>query len=428
MKKKGIIILSSVVVLCALGLMLSPLMNWNVDSDQTSGNIGKSSRFSRKTTTETVSNVEELLLNDEAYKNGMVSAYVVMNTRAQQFDALVDMSNEVAGDISDFDAVLKDMNDVRPMIDNVCASLSEAGNDLNAALGGERRPDLAQNTINASLAYTTLQKQNKLADRFIITADTYLNKNAGNDRLKFVRDQWLDYQRMTAALNNDDKAAAALDEKGYKLTPDQSVTALNSFGLANGIKIMNGITVCNCVDFDTNMAHAITNEMVQTVVNAIATVDMVSNDIKFEDAIKNVTNEVVSNVTNETVANVTNEMVSNVTNEVVSNVTNEMVANITNEVVSNVTNEMVANGITHEAVKNITNEVVSNNLVLKVSSFNDMDMVSNTFNELVVKQAVMTANSTVVYNTNNNLVNLQVNDAIKNFADGNVVGWQIKDL
>ena len=435
MKKKGIIILSSVVILCALGLLLSPLMDWNVDSDQTSGNIGKSSRFSRKTTTETVSNVEELLLNDEAYKNGMVAAYVVMQTRAQQFDALVDMSNEVAGDISDFDSVLKDMNNVRPMIDNVCASLSEAGDDLNAALSGQSRPDLAQNTINASLAYTTLQKQNKLADRFIITADTYLNNNEGNDRLKFVRDQWVAYQQMTAALDNDEKAAAALAEKGYKLTPEQSAAALNEFGMAEAIKIMNGTVVAGYVDMDSPLAQAITTDMVQDAARAIVTTDMVSDHITFGDAIKNATGDVVaSTITDEMVRNATGDVVSNITTDAVKNATGDVVSNITTDAVKNATGDVVSN-ITTDAVRNITQDVVSNGIVMRASVFSDKDMVSNAFNEIVVKNSIVNNVTTdMVRNASDDLrsslVMNQIGDAIKSVAVGNFqgVGFLVKDL
>lgn len=38
--------------------------------------------------------MEELILNDENYKNSVVVTYVMMQTRAQQFGGLVDMSNE----------------------------------------------------------------------------------------------------------------------------------------------------------------------------------------------------------------------------------------------------------------------------------------------------------------------------------------------
>ena len=38
--KKGLIILSSVVGICALGLIIAPLTDWSVDNGSTSGNIG----------------------------------------------------------------------------------------------------------------------------------------------------------------------------------------------------------------------------------------------------------------------------------------------------------------------------------------------------------------------------------------------------
>ena len=228
-KKNNLIILGSVLAVCLVGVLLSQFIGWPVDSGKTGGDIGKSSRFSRKAATEAVTNMEELLANDENYKNGVVASYAVMTSRAQQFGALVDMSNEVAGKLPPFGDVLKAMNDARPMVDNVCAALAEAGSDLGAALGGEQRSDLAQNTINASLAYTTLQKQNELADRFIATTDEYLKTAEGNDRLKFVRDQWVDYQQMSAALDGDKKSAQALAEKGYLLPSERSMAALRSF-------------------------------------------------------------------------------------------------------------------------------------------------------------------------------------------------------
>ena len=74
--KKGIIILSTVVIACAVGFIVSPLVNWSVDESNASGDIAKSSRFSRKTAAESLTNMEELLVNDEEYKNRTVVAHV----------------------------------------------------------------------------------------------------------------------------------------------------------------------------------------------------------------------------------------------------------------------------------------------------------------------------------------------------------------
>lgn len=246
-KKSIIIVLVSVVAVCLLGFVAAKVFNWPVDINNTSGNVAKSSRFSRKTTTEDSNNMKELLLNDEDYKNGIVAAYLVMKTRAQQFDALVDMSNEVAGNIKEFASVLKDMKAAQPMIANVCETMEKAGQDLNSALGGEEAKNLAQNTTNAALAYTTLQKQNGLATRFIDTADAYLAGNAGEDRLKFVRDQWVEYQQLTAILEKDEKAAAEMEDKGHLLNVDQSLAALASFPAEIQIVSMVSGALCAAV-------------------------------------------------------------------------------------------------------------------------------------------------------------------------------------
>lgn len=251
MKKKSIIILATVVAVCAIGLLASYLFSWPINSDSTSGNIGKSSRFSRKTATERIDNMEELLRADEDYKNSIVLAYSVMQARAIQFGNLVDMSNQVAGDIPEFKNVLDKMNEQAPIFTNVANALVEAGNNLNTVLGGMPCPDVTQSTINASLSYTTLQKQNYLANRFIDTTDKYIKKAQASEELMLVRDLWLEYQQMTAALEGDEKAAKALDKKGVLLTPEQALKAAETFETVNqaGI-IISGNTLVGLLPVD----------------------------------------------------------------------------------------------------------------------------------------------------------------------------------
>ena len=258
---KGIIILASVVGVCAAAYALSRIIDWPVDSEKAGGNIAKSSRFSRKTEAEGLSNMEELLASDPSFKNGIVASHMVMQTRALHFGALVDMSNEVAKDIPAYAGVLQDMNQARDIVNNVCASLDAAGKDLNAALDGEKCPELAQNTINASLAYTTLQKQNKLADQFIDITDRYLQNNDADDRLKFVRDQWVDYQQMTAALENDIKRAEELDKKGALLTAEQSVNTLGEFKVPQQLVILHHSSLCHQFEVSNSLVKAIPSEV-----------------------------------------------------------------------------------------------------------------------------------------------------------------------
>ena len=309
--KKGLIILSSVIAVCAVGLVISPLVDWSVDTGSTSGNIGKSSRFSRKTADEGISNMEELIVNDPDYKNGIVTAYMVMHTRAQQFSNLVDMSNEVAGDIPEYAEVIDEMNKVYVTVNNVCASLIRAGENINATLNGEKRPDLAQNTINASLAYTTLQKQNKLATQFIDVTDEYVKTNEASDRLLFVRDQWVDYQLMTAALEGDEKSAEALEKKGSLLTAEKSVAALGSFTIGQQISVLQSACISNTLDVENSVVRAVPDEVVSNVFNVVSnTAEMVANNIN--------TDQINSVQVSEMTADLQRSFISNLSNTIES--------------------------------------------------------------------------------------------------------------
>ena len=257
MKKKSIIILCSVAAIFAIGLITSFFVDWPVDLNEADGDIAKAARFSREQVSEKLTNMEELLQTDSAFRDDIVVAQVVMQTRAAQFGTLVDMSNEVAGNIPAFAEVLKEMNANREMVDNVASSLAESAEKLNAALGGEECPDLAQSTINASLAYTTLQKQNNLATRFIDTTDKYLETAQGDDRLKFVRDQWLEYQQMTAALEGDKASAEALAKKGNLLSGEKALAAVANFDIAERLVVLQSCELAQAMKLPNQIGSVI---------------------------------------------------------------------------------------------------------------------------------------------------------------------------
>lgn len=258
MKKKKTIILASLIALCAIGLLSSFLFSWPVSTESASGNIGKVSRFSRKVVTEPIDNMEELLRTDEDYKSSIVLAYSVMYSRAVQFGTLVDMSNQAAGGIPEFEGILQEMNDNVPVFANVANALVDAGKDLNTVLSDMPCPEVSQSTMNAALSYTTLQKQNGLADRFIETTDKYVKLTEAPEELMLVRDLWVDYQQMTAALEGDKKAARALDKKGTLLTTEQALKASEIFSDAG---------VLNAENNGTSVYKDILNQLVVSEVN-----------------------------------------------------------------------------------------------------------------------------------------------------------------
>jgi hypothetical protein len=270
MKKRNFIILGSVGALLAFGWFSSLFVDWPIDFSSASGDISKASRFSREMESEKLTNMEELLKTDTTFKDGIVVAQMVMQTRAVQFGALVDMSNQVAGNIPAFAEVLKEMNATLEMVNNVANSLLESGNNLEAALSGKECSNLEQTTINASLAYTTLQKQNKLANKFIDTTDKYLKTAKGDDHLKFVRDQWVDYQKMTAALDGDKDAAEAMAKKGNLLSGEKALVAMADFGVANQVAMVNSAYMTKNTGVEgSSLANVLSEEVLYDVITKI---------------------------------------------------------------------------------------------------------------------------------------------------------------
>ena len=267
MKKKSII-LCSLVGICAIGLVASIYIEWPVDFSKSDGDIAKAAKFSREEVSKDLSNLEELLKTDSAFKDGIVAAQVVMQTRTVQFATLVDMSNEVAGNIPAFAEVLKDMNAQRELVDNVASSLAESAEKLNAALSGEECPDLAQSTINASLAYTTLQKQNNLATRFIETTDKYLETAQGDDKLKLVRDQWLEYQQTTAALEDDKASAEALAKKGNLRSGEQALAAVANLNVAQRLAVLQSCELAQAMKLPNQIGSVIRPKVLENEISS----------------------------------------------------------------------------------------------------------------------------------------------------------------
>ena len=253
MKKKTLIILSVAAVVVVAGLLSSNLIHWPIDVSKTEGDIGKVDRFSRADQVEKLTNMEELLRTDSDYQEAMVMSYALMQLRSEQFASLVDMSNQVAGQIAEYAPLIQKMNGIGKMVNNVNAQLKETGKNLDDALGGRECPELTQNAINTMLAYTQLQKQNALADQFIETTDKYLANAKGSDQLKLVRDQWVDYQKLTAALEDNQEGLKALNKKGYLLTSEKAEAALGAHADATQKVMRLNTMICNKLNLSTNL-------------------------------------------------------------------------------------------------------------------------------------------------------------------------------
>ena len=125
-------------------------------------------------------------------------------------------------------------------------------------------------TINASLAYTTLQKQNNLANRFIETTDKYLETAQGDDKLKLVRDQWLEYQQMTAALEGDKTSAEALAKKGNLLSGEQALAAVANFDIAERIVVLQSCELAQAMKLPNQIGSAVRPQVLDNEISKLS--------------------------------------------------------------------------------------------------------------------------------------------------------------
>ena len=399
MKKKTVIILCSMAAV--FGLFSSLFVDWPVDFSEASGDIGKAARFSREQASEKLTNMEELIQNDSAFKETIVVSQVVMQTRAAQFGTLVDLSNEVAGNIPAFAEVLKEMNATRKMVNNVVNSLTESASKLDAALGGEECADLEQTTINASLAYTTLQKQNKLATRFIETTDKYLETAKADDQLKFVRDQWLEYQQMTAALEGDKASAEALAKKGNLLSGEKALAAVGRCDLNAKMTILQSCELALSMNVPSGLASAINPETLGHVISAIrsaAEVTMVN--MTAEGALQsNQVEKIFNNALDEAMKNTSADAIASMQKLGLANV--QKMASTQKEVlgmgkrgpvVFNSTVKMIgSNSNVMEAYQNMIGSVANNVAQSQSQNLNLGQSINN-----VISQTAAAANSEII--------------------------------
>ena len=360
-KKKLTIIVCSVLAVLVVGLLVNHFFNWPIDSRDASGDISKASRFSREMESEKLTNMEELLKTDTTFKDGIVVAQMVMQTRAVQFGALVDMSNQVAGNIPAFAEVLKEMNATLEMVNNVANSLLESGNNLEAALSGKECSNLEQTTINASLAYTTLQKQNKLANKFIDTTDKYLKTAKGDDHLKFVRDQWVDYQKMTAALDGDKDAAEAMAKKGNLLSTEKTLAAIQEFSPATQAAMVNSAIIIKNTGVNTSLVNALSEEVLNDVATKIRRASEVFSNTQGANAMNSqegaatakfnqLVSEALNNIASANIASNNNAQTLASKNNAQTLASKTGMANL-----QNISMQMISNNVVTENFENLLN-------------------------------------------------------------------------
>ena len=114
-----------------------------------------------------------------------------------------------------------------------------------------------------------LQKQNNLANRFIETTDKYLETAQGDDKLKLVRDQWLEYQQMTAALEGDKTSAEALAKKGNLLSGEKALAAVANFDIAERLVVLQSCELAKSMKFRNQIGSVIRPKVLENEISKL---------------------------------------------------------------------------------------------------------------------------------------------------------------
>jgi hypothetical protein len=108
-----------------------------------------------------------------------------------------------------------------------------------------------------------------LANRFIETTDKYLETAQGDDKLKLVRDQWLDYQQMTAALEGDKASAEALAKKGNLLSGEKALAAVANFGIAERIIVLQSCEMAQAMKLPNTIGSKIRPKVLESEISKL---------------------------------------------------------------------------------------------------------------------------------------------------------------
>jgi hypothetical protein len=108
-----------------------------------------------------------------------------------------------------------------------------------------------------------------LATRFIDTTDKYLETAQGDDRLKFVRDQWLEYQQMTAALDGDKALAEVLAKKGNLLSGEKALAAVENLDLNAKIVVLQNCMIAQRMNVPTQIGSVVSPNVLESEISSV---------------------------------------------------------------------------------------------------------------------------------------------------------------
>ena len=86
--------------------------------------------------------------------------------------------------------------------------------------------------------------------------------------MKLVRDQWLEYQQMTAALEGDKASAEALAKKGNLLSGEKALAAVANFRIAERIIVLQSCEMAQRINVSTQLGNAVSPQVLESEISS----------------------------------------------------------------------------------------------------------------------------------------------------------------
>ena len=205
MKTKSFVaILISVVSGFGLGYVCADIATGDENGK---GDITKVSKYSKNVVSPQASAFQEQILNDPQVYDQTRASLVVLSSRMNDFDNLVDIAVKSGNGIDELAPAIAQIKRISDLSANAKNAAVAAADSFNGMIEGKKASasDYETASRNLTLAYLMVDRQLNVGKEYVSSVDAYLKGRKIEDNLDLAlsRDLWAGYCAGQAVLNND---------------------------------------------------------------------------------------------------------------------------------------------------------------------------------------------------------------------------------
>lgn len=222
--KKSTIVIISILTL-VVGYVLGGIIGIPpTNLDRIPGDIGKVNKHKSDVVNENEALLEQKLRTDSTFMAQTTYTLAFISARIGEFKENAALTSEVVADYPQVQQYQQSMSDLAAVAANAEVSAASALEALTKISLGQEGGSYEEFSNNAILSYLLLEKGLTTATNFINDVDAFLKGKKIEDyqSLAFVRDIWVNYNLVTAVLNEDNALVNYWNKAGHKLTTDKS--------------------------------------------------------------------------------------------------------------------------------------------------------------------------------------------------------------